>query len=95
MNTAISQSIRYALAAFLMFIVCSPDPGTSPYDCSKTKAYFVLKSSLNQLSDVEISDSVGNSISYGFNSNLFTNVDSVQIVQMTPSNTAGILLTTI
>ena len=88
------KSLFCVVAVLLMMVTCAQDPGTSPYDCSKTKAYFVLKSSLNQLSDVEISDTVGNTISYGFNSNLFMNVDSVQIVQITSSNPTGNILTT-
>ena len=90
-----SKSMFCVAAALLMFNTCTQDNGTSPYDCSKTKAVILLKSSNKSvISDVAIKDTVGDSIYCGFYSNLIMNIDSVEIRKVSASDNTGDIIFT-
>ena len=83
----LSKLVLFVLPATIVLVTCAPDIGTSPYDCHNTKGFFALKTSDNkQSSNTGIIDTIGNSISYGFNSNLFMNVDSVTVFSTSSAN---------
>ncbi len=82
----------YCVSALLIFISCAPT--NNPFDLSKTETNFYLKSSdKSTVSNITIKDTIGDSVYYGFNTNLGTNIDYIQIKK--GSDTSGTLLLTL
>lgn len=79
------RALLYFLCGLWMFAACTQTP-TNPYDCSNTKASVMLRSSNKNTVGASIKDTVGDSISFGFNTNLSMNIDSVLITKSSASN---------